>query len=75
MRITRRTAVVNFILSAMLATTSALAQENYGAISGTVLDQSGASIPGVKLSATTPSLPRPIEVETDGAGRYAQFGF
>ena len=71
MRITRRTAVVNFILSAMLATTSALAQENYGAIQGTVLDQSGASIPGVKLVATTPSLPRPVEVETDANGRYA----
>jgi hypothetical protein len=47
-----------------------VAQENYGAILGTVLDQSGAGVPGAKLVATTPTLPRPIEVETDASGRY-----
>ena len=47
-----------------------LGQENYGAIQGTVLDQTGASIPGVKLVATMASLPRPVEVESDSNGRY-----
>ncbi len=71
MRITRQTAVVNFFLAAMLAVPGAYAQENYGSIQGTVLDPSGATIPGVKLSASTPSLPRPVEVESDSNGRYA----
>ena len=71
MKITRLSKVATFLLAALLVTTCAVAQENYGAISGTVLDQSGAGIPGVKLVATTPSLPRPVEVESDASGRYA----
>lgn len=71
MRITRLSRVSTFLLTAALATVSAVAQENYGAILGTVLDQSGAGVPGAKLVATSPTLPRPIEVETDAAGRYA----
>ena len=70
-RIAPRSAIANLILAAMFAATSAMAQENYGAIQGTVLDQAGASIPGVKIVATTPSLPRPVEVITDATGRYA----
>ncbi len=71
MRITRLSKVATFLLAALLVTTCAVAQENYGAILGTVIDQSGAGIPGAKLVATTPSLPRPVEVESDGSGRYA----
>jgi hypothetical protein len=71
MRITRLSKLVTFLLAALLVTTCAVAQENYGAILGTVLDQSGAGIPGVKLVATAPNLPRPVEVETDATGRYA----
>lgn len=69
-RRTCQTTVVRVFLATALAIASGRAQENYGAISGTVLDQSGASIPGAKLSASTPSLPRPVEVESDSAGRY-----
>jgi hypothetical protein len=49
----------------------ASAQENYGAIQGTVLDQASLGIPGVKLTASAPTLPRPVEVESDANGRYA----
>jgi hypothetical protein len=70
MRITRLSSVFTFLLTAALATVSAVAQENYGAILGTVLDQSGAGVPGAKLSASSPTLPRPIEVESDDSGRY-----
>lgn len=70
MRITRLSSVIRFLLTAALATVGVVAQENYGAILGTVLDQSGAGVPGAKLVATSPNLPKPIETESDTSGRY-----
>jgi hypothetical protein len=70
MRITRLSSVIRFLLTAALATVGVVAQENYGAILGTVLDQSGAGVPGAKLVATSPNLPRPIEAESDTSGRF-----
>ena len=46
------------------------AQENWGTIRGTVKDSSGAVIPGATLTATSPTLVRPIEVATDDKGTY-----
>ncbi|BDC52580.1 Oar protein [Bryobacterales bacterium F-183] len=70
MRITRLSRVHLALLAGALATVGAFGQENYGTILGSVLDQSGAGVPGAKLSAASPTLPQPIEVESDSSGRY-----
>lgn len=46
------------------------AQENTGSIQGQVKDQTGAVIPGAKVSATSPSLVRALDVMTDSSGSY-----
>lgn len=48
----------------------ASAQEVTGSIRGTVKDPTGAVIPGATVTATSPSLVRPIEVTTDDSGVY-----
>src|SRR5436853_2380704 len=45
-------------------------QENNGAIQGQVKDQSGAVVPGTKVTATSPTLPRPMEATSDSGGNY-----
>lgn len=66
---------LRFILSvcamAILAGSAVLAQETTGLVSGTVLDSTGAVVPGAKLVAETPTLPRPLETVSDDHGRYA----
>ena len=46
-------------------------QENIGRIDGTVVDGSGSAIPGAKLSAASPGLPREIETVSDATGNFA----
>src|SRR5437762_10394426 len=46
------------------------AQENTGAIQGTVKDATGAAIPGAKVTASSPTLVRPLDVTTDSEGNY-----
>ena len=62
-----------FFLSAIFITAAFLtAQETNGTIGGTVLDSSGAPVPGASISIT--SLDRNIEIrntKTDGAGDYS----
>lgn len=48
----------------------ASAQEVTGSIRGTVKDSTGAIVQGAKVTATSPSLVRPVEVTTDEAGGY-----
>jgi hypothetical protein len=45
-------------------------QENSGQIAGTVTDQTGAAVPGAKVTATSPTLPRAIVTVSDNRGRY-----
>jgi hypothetical protein len=45
-------------------------QENNGAIQGQVKDQSGAVVPGAKVTAASPALPRPMDATSDSAGNY-----
>src|SRR5205085_4648505 len=45
-------------------------QENNGAIQGQVKDQSGAVVPGTKVTATSPTLPRPMDATSDSGGNY-----
>src|SRR6266404_4789965 len=47
-----------------------VAQEKTGQVSGTVLDDTGAAIPGARITASTPGLPRELEASSDGAGLY-----
>lgn len=70
MRITRLSRVHLALLTGVLATVGAFGQENYGTILGSVMDQSGAGVPGAKLSAASPTLPQPIEIESDSSGRF-----
>jgi hypothetical protein len=49
---------------------AAFAQENTGSIQGQVKDQTGAVIPGAKVTATSPALVRALDVTTDSAGGY-----
>jgi outer membrane receptor protein involved in Fe transport len=57
---------------ALLATCAPLAtaQEVTGSIRGTVKDSTGAVVQGATVTATSPSLVRPIEVTTDENGAY-----
>ena len=45
-------------------------QENYGAISGTVADPTGAAVAAAKLELTSPSLPRPLQTTADAQGKF-----
>jgi hypothetical protein len=56
-------------LGLFLAFTS-FAQERTGQIRGTVTDQSGATIPGAALEASSPALVRPITTESTGSGQF-----
>src|SRR5262245_34218768 len=49
---------------------AAVAQENSGSIQGQAKDQTGAVIPGAKVTATSPALVRPMEATTDSDGAY-----
>jgi outer membrane receptor protein involved in Fe transport len=52
------------------ATSLAFAQENTGAIRGTVKDQTGAAVPGAKVTATSSSLVRSLDATSDKEGSY-----
>ncbi|MBY0373569.1 MAG: TonB-dependent receptor, partial [Bryobacteraceae bacterium] len=47
------------------------AQENTGSISGTVMDATGAAVPGVKIQLASPSVPGGLETLSDDGGNYA----
>ena len=57
------------LLSVSLFST-AYAQENTGRIDGTVVDDSGSAVPGARLQAASPGLPREIETVSDGSGNF-----
>jgi hypothetical protein len=58
------------LLLSFFAFGAALAQENTGAIRGTVQDPAGAAIPGAKVTASSLALVRPIEITSDKDGVY-----
>ncbi|HKQ73094.1 MAG TPA: carboxypeptidase regulatory-like domain-containing protein [Blastocatellia bacterium] len=65
---------VRLLFSALLlgffAFSAVLAQENTGAIRGTVQDTTGAAIQGAKVTASSPALVRPIDMMSDKDGVY-----
>jgi hypothetical protein len=60
-------------LAVTLAGSVAFAQERSGEIAGTVVDESGAGVAGATIQATSPSLPRALQVTSDSQGRYRLF--
>lgn len=61
----------NALLLALLVGTPAAAQTRPGSISGTVTDESHASLPGVTVTLTSPALQTPVVTKvTDAEGTY-----
>ncbi|MBS1790530.1 MAG: TonB-dependent receptor [Acidobacteria bacterium] len=55
----------------VLATASlALAQENTGAVQGSIKDTAGAAVPGAKVTLSGPTLVRSLETTSDRDGNY-----
>ena len=71
-RISRKAAMVAAIvmIAAAVAAPPALAQALYGAIVGTVDDQSGAPVPGVNVTATNTGTGLKVDAQTDADGNY-----
>jgi beta-lactamase regulating signal transducer with metallopeptidase domain len=64
-------------LAALLAAAipiALFAQNSFATISGTIVDQSGAVLPGVEVLATDRDRPARRQVVTDGAGRFEIVG-
>src|SRR5215208_7281746 len=62
--------LVLFVAVLAICAPLASAQEVTGSIRGTVKDSTGAVVQGATVTATSPSLVRPIEVTTDESGVY-----
>src|SRR5206468_12642269 len=69
--------ILRLILALMILTffvTGALAQTvTTGSISGIVTDQTGAAVPGITVTATSPNLIQPQSATTGPDGRYSIF--
>jgi outer membrane receptor protein involved in Fe transport len=67
----RKLTIWSAVALLVLALTSlAFGQENSGSIQGMVKDQSGAAIPGAKVTASSPILVRSLDAVTDSEGVY-----
>jgi len=58
------------LVAALLLTVPLMAQENAGTINGRVADNSGAVIPGVTVTLTSPAIQGEKNIVTDEAGLY-----
>ena len=56
---------------AVAVSSPAYAQTLYGSMVGTVLDQSGASVPNVSITITNKGTNQAVETKTDEAGRFS----
>jgi outer membrane receptor protein involved in Fe transport len=65
------TAMLAALLAAPLAAPPVSAQALYGAIVGTVTDQSGAPVPGATVTATNTGTGLKLDATTDKDGNYA----
>jgi Outer membrane receptor proteins, mostly Fe transport len=60
-----------FALLALVISAPVQAQTLYGSVVGTVLDQSGASVPNVTITLTNQGTGQKNETKTDEGGRYS----
>ncbi len=58
------------LLLPLLVAGVALAQERTGSLSGVVSDESGAMVPGVRITIESPTLPQPLQTISDSSGNY-----
>jgi len=65
-------AIVLAIASVVAMSQLAVAQQVYGNIYGTVTDQSGAGVPGAKITISNPEKGTKFEVMTNEAGNYTR---
>ncbi|MFN8062518.1 MAG: TonB-dependent receptor [Vicinamibacterales bacterium] len=66
----RRTVIAYLAAVLWLSAGSAYAQSGDGSLRGYVKDESGAVLPGVTVTATSPALLSPVVSVTDSAGYY-----
>src|SRR5437867_1108597 len=59
-----------FVTLCVLALGTAVAQERWGKILGSVTDPTGAVVPEAKIRATSATLPQALETTTDTLGNY-----
>jgi hypothetical protein len=62
--------MLSALLLTLLAVVTAFGQENTGAIRGTVKDATGGVLAGVKVTASSAALVRPIDTTSDKEGVY-----
>ena len=62
--------VLVFLLGMLTLTPSAISQNSYGAVVGTVTDSSGAAIPGATITLTNIGTNEKKVMESDAAGNY-----
>jgi hypothetical protein len=60
-------------VAALLLSGTGYAQERSGEILGTVIDDSGAPVPGASIQAESKNLPQPLTTVSDAQGRYHFF--
>src|SRR5690349_13517300 len=54
----------------VLAALPSWAQEAPGRLTGRITDGSGGALPGVTVTVSSPRLPEPVVITSDGTGQY-----
>jgi len=67
---TRTSVALGACLCALLFAANAAAQSGNGSLRGTIVDEQGAAMPGVTITATSPAALKPGLDVTDGEGAY-----
>ena len=62
--------IIAFVLALVFSSYPALAQTSFGQISGTVLDSTGATLPGAKVTATNVGTNVAHDTTSDATGNY-----
>ena len=68
---TRAIALALALIACLFAATAALAQTSSGAVTGRIVDATGAALPGVTVTATNTKTGFSRSVVTDAEGRYS----
>jgi hypothetical protein len=66
----KKIVAVSLCLLGLSFAPDAWAQSGNGTLRGTITDEQGAAMPGVTVTATSPTALAPVSAVTDGAGEY-----